>query len=231
MLRVQILGLALVSALMMSVVAAGSASAETELHQWLINHKLLASPVTVHLLGLLLLEDTATGVRVHCHGSATGTVGPHGLDLIKSITLELLGTKDLVLCLYDKVKALTCKENEMPDALAINLPWHTQLILHGTEVRDLILGHGGGKPGWKVTCKNVIGGTSTDTCEEEENKPGSTSMKNETNGSGVLGTFDGNNPRAKCSEAKGEPETGLVSGTVLTQSPSSKDHLLISFGP
>jgi len=231
MLRVQILGLALVSALMMSVVAAGSASAETELHQWLINHKLLASPVTVHRLSLLLLEDTHTGVRVHCHWFATGTVGPHGLALIKSITLELLGSKDLVLCLYDKVPNLTCKENEMPDVLAINLPWHTQLILKGAEVRDLLLGHGSGRPGWKLTCKNVLGGTSTDTCEEEEGRPVSLSMKNETNGSGVRGTWDANNPRVKCSEGGGEPATGIVEGTVLTESPSSKEHLLISFGP
>jgi hypothetical protein len=235
MLRIQIIGLALVSAIVMSAVAAGSASAETELKwQWLLfhsateQHLLLSKPELVESEGLVLLTDhnfPASGATVHCRGFDLGTVGPHGLDLIKSITLELLGTKKSVLCLL--TTAGGCKEGKMPTAEAINLPWHTQLILHGTQVRDLILGHGGGAPGWKVTCESAIGtATIEDTCEEEVGKPGSTLMKNEGL-AGVLGEFkEAENPRAKCSV--GGKEAGSVNGTVLTESPSTTLLILIS---
>lgn len=64
------------SALLMSALVAGSASAETELHQWLLIHDqsgirlLLAAPIEVHSIGLFLLEDTkAIGgpLEIHCH--------------------------------------------------------------------------------------------------------------------------------------------------------------------
>jgi len=218
----------------MSVTAAGSASAETVLHdQWLLYHSqsgihlLLALPIRVHSLGLILLEDhgPGAGVRIHCHGYNAGTVGPHGLDLVESITLELLGTHNLILCLYDKVPAFTCNENDMPDVEAINLPWHTQLVLRSGLLLDLILGHGNGRPGYRVTCINVIGGTTVDTCEEEAGKPAATVMRNELNG--VLGEFNTEvSPPAKCSV--GGEKAGLVRGTTLTENPSPTLLLLIS---
>jgi hypothetical protein len=236
MLRIQILGLALASALLMSVVAAGSASAATELHQWLLIHDqsgihlLLAEPIKVHSLGLLLLEDTkATGgaVEVHCHGFDAGTVGPHGLDLTESITLELLGTKKSVSCTFDKVG--NCKSGTEPTAEAVHLPWHTELLLRGGIVRDLILSDGAGAPGYAVTCTNILGGKTTDTCEEEKEKPGSTIMTNVV-GSGVLAEFEGTaGSKSKCSV--GGAGAGIVSGTDLTENPSSTLLLAISFGP
>jgi hypothetical protein len=225
----------------MSAVAVGSASAETELkHQWLLVHTqsgihlLLASPLLVESEGLVLLTDTKVGifhnqaVTVHCHGYDLGTVGPHGLDLVKSITLEPLGTKPLILCLYNPAPPSgTCDNTKMPDAEAINLPWHTQLVLRGGILYDLVLGHGGGRPGWRVTCINAAGGTTVDTCEEEAGLPDSLEITNEVNGSGVLGTFNpAKNPKSKCSE--GGEKSGEVSGTVLTQSPSSTLILLVS---
>jgi hypothetical protein len=235
MLRIQIIGLALVSAIVMSAVAAGSASAETELKwQWLLfhsatgQHLLLSKPELVESEGLVLLKDSggaAAGATVHCRGFDLGTVGPHGLDLIKSITLELLGTKKSILCLFTDPGG--CRATVMPTAEAVNLPWHTQLILRGSQVRDLLLGHGGGAPGWKVNCASEIGGIPIeDTCLEEEGKPASTLMTNEGL-LGVLGTFtESENPRAKCSI--GGKEAGHVSGTVLTESPSTTLLILIS---
>jgi hypothetical protein len=234
MLRIQLIGLALVSAVIMSALAAGSASA-AELHQWLLIHDqsgihlLLSAPIKVHSEGLVLLEDEkATGgaSSVHCRGFDAGTVGPHGLDLTESITAELLGTKKSITC--NLVKAGACKSSPAPTAEAIHLPWHTQLILRGGILRDLILGHGGGAPGWAVTCSTIIGNV-TDTCEEEAGLPASTIMTNKV-GSGVLGEFEGKSgSKAKCSQ--GGKGAGTVEGTVLTENPSSTLLLAVSFGP
>lgn len=234
MLRIQILGLALVSALLMSVVVAGSASADVIVgHQWLLIHDqsgihlLLKAPLPVHTEGLVLLEDEKAplgAVKVHCHGFDEGTVGPHGLDLIKLITLELLGTKHVVGCTFDKNGA--CNANVEPTAEAIHLPWHTKLVLRGGIVRDLILSDGGGAPGWAVTCE-VLGSPTTDTCTEEEGKPASTIMENIAE-SGVLAKFEGKTgSKAKCS--LGGKEAGIVEGTDLTKNPSST--LLLAISP
>ena len=236
MLRIQLMGLALVSAVAMSAVAAGSASAETVLHlQWLLLHSqsgihlLLDEPIRVHSLGLLLLEDSKAlggAIRIHCHGSATGTVGPHGLDLIEKITLELLGTKNEVLCLFDKNGL--CESGAMPTAEAVHLPWLTELVTarEDKEVRDLILpdpAGPGGLPGWKVNC-HVGGSAVSDECLQEEGRARSILMENTEKG--VLGEFDELTPRAMCSI--GGAEAGKVIGTVLTENPSPTLLLLIS---
>ncbi len=237
MLRIQIIGFAIVSALLMSAVAAGSASAETVLKlQWLLYHSqsgihlLLAAPITVHSLGLLLLEDSkATGgaVKIHCHGYDKGTVGPHGLDLIELITAELLGTKHEISCEFDPGKEGLCKAGTRPIAEAIHLPWHTELFLAngGAEIRDLISAHGNGKPGYRTVCENIVGGKSEDVCEEEAGKMGSTLITNDGL-AGVLGTFEKVTPKTKCT--LGGAAAGTITGTVLTESPSPTLLLLIS---
>ena len=69
MLRIQMIGLALVAALAMSAVAASSASAA---HLWLIGGKLVASPVKIHSQGLSsFLTALVNGVMTSiCVGSA-----------------------------------------------------------------------------------------------------------------------------------------------------------------
>jgi hypothetical protein len=224
MLRMQIIGLALVAALVMSAVAVGSASATVLPHEWLINGTLIGSPVKIHSQGLLVLtDDTAPGgaTSVHCHGFNAGTVGPHALDLISSITKELLGTLDKIPCNY--IKQGACESSPVPLALAVNLPWHTELTLFGSEVRDMIMKDvEGGNPGWSVTCKTLLG-TVTDTCTSALN---STRVENVSNG--VLALFDATsnaNP-AECKVgAEGARKAGLVSGAVLIESPSSTQKL------
>jgi hypothetical protein len=219
MLRIQMIGLALVAALFMSAVAAGSASAA---HEWLINGAPLTSTLKVHSVGLVLLEDTKApggAVQVHCKGFDAGTVSPGGLDLVESVTAELLKGSDKIPCTFDKVGA--CKSNVTPTALALNLPWRTELVLNGTSVRDLILADGHGEPGWSVTCTNIFGGTTEDHCLAEAGKPGSVSLTNVAGG--VLGTFDKLTPNAKCS--LGGAESGHVEGTVLTENPSGTEKL------
>jgi hypothetical protein len=230
MLRIQMIGLALAAAIVMSALAAGSASAEN--WQWLLFHSetgvhlLLSKEELVETEGLVLLEDSkATGgaVSVHCHGFGLGTIGPHALDLTLSITAEPLGTKKSVPCTFDKVGL--CKSGTTPTVEAVHLPWHTKLLELEGKPHDEILGNGAGKPGWKFTCTNVLGGTTEDECIEEEGIPNSLLVENDGQ-LGVLARFGSEFRLGKCS--LGGAEAGIVAGTVLTKSPSARLLVLIS---
>jgi hypothetical protein len=212
----QIIGLALVSALIISAVAVASASAA---HEWLINGAAITSAKLVHSKALVLLEDSKAiggAVQVHCKGFNEGTVGPGALDLVKSVTAELLGTNDKIPCEFDPGKKGLCGATPTPTALAIHLPWHTLIVLIGPVVRDLILADGNGAPGWSVTCS-----AATDTCEEEAGAMGTTALTNVSGG--VLATFDSETLPAKCS--LGGAKSGQVRGTNLTENPSATEIL------
>jgi hypothetical protein len=206
----------------MSAVAASSASAAEELpHEWLLNGLLIAKPIKIHSLFLILLTDLhATGgeVKVHCKGFNSGTVGPHALDLVETVTAELLGTNDKVPCTFDKAGA--CLTSTAPTLLALHLPWHTHIYLEGTEVRDDIVSDGNGDPGWAVTCKTIIGNV-TDDCTAPL---GSAALEN-IMGGGVLALFDALTPAANCSQ--GGALAGHVTGDITLHSPSPT--LLLSF--
>jgi hypothetical protein len=215
------IGLAIMAALAMSAVAAGSASAA---HQWLIGHAAITSPVTIHSHGLLLLEDTkATGgaVKVHCAGHDVGTVGPGALDLVTKVTLELLGTKKQIACNIDT--AGQCKQPVTAEA--VNLPWHTELTLITLggipTVRDMLMSSGAGNPGWAVTCNTILGNV-TDTCTLAL---GHTGVQNVS--TGVNAIFDANSPNANCSQ--GGAGTGVVRGTVSLLSPGAGLSNLLTF--
>lgn len=217
MLRIKILGLALVAVFMMGAVAASSAMAA---HQWLINKSPIASRVKVHSLGLLLLEDSGTGTKLHCHGANDGYVGPGNVDLVLAITKELLGTNDKIPCTFDK--AGLCNSGKPVTALALNLPWLTLITLIGGKVRDIIekdpSASVSGNPGWKVTCTNILGGESIDECTLAE---GNTALANSA--AGVEAIFDAESPNANCT--LGGAETGVVRGANTTFSPSGTEKL------
>jgi hypothetical protein len=222
MLRIQMIGLALVAAVAMSVVAASSASAA---HLWLIGGKLVSSEVKVHSTGLLLLTDDTPPVggptQIHCKGFDDGTVGPHALDLVLAITAELLGTNDKIPCTFDKAGG--CEASPAPVALAIGLPWHTELYLQGTEVRDHITSStAGGKIGWKVTCKAPLLGTVTDECLNTL-----TSVAVANVAGGVQGAFDATSSNAECSFNGGafRANAGLVRGNTLFENISATEKL------
>jgi len=222
MLRIQMIGLALMATLVMSAVAAAGASAAE--HLWLVNGKLVASPVKVHSLGLLLLTDkTAPGGEtiIHCHGFNDGTIGPHALDLILAITAELLGTNPRITCNY--VKQGACESSPRPLALAVGLPWHTELYLEGTEVRDHITSDTpGGTIGWKVVCKAILLGTVTDECTNKL-----TSVKVTNVAGGVEGEFDAKSSLGDCKVGTEAVRTGAgkVVGTTLVENISSTEKL------
>jgi hypothetical protein len=216
MLRIRIIGLALMALFAVSAVAASSASAAEELlHEWLLNGQLVAAPVKIHSLALVLLSDSkATGgeVKVHCKGFNSGTVGPHALDLVETVTAELLGKNDKLPCVFDKTGA--CEAGTAPTALALNLPWHTKIYLENGKVRDDIVSHGAGLPGWAVTCKTILG-TITDDCTAPL---GSTALENIAGG-GVLALFDSLTPVANCTQ--GGTGAGHVTGDITLHSPSA----------
>jgi hypothetical protein len=222
MLRIQMIGLALGAALAMSVVAASSASAA---HLWLIGGKLVASEVKIHATDLFLLTDDTPPVggatQIHCKRFDDGTVGPHALDLVLAITAELLGTNDKVHCTFDKTGG--CESGSLLLALAIGLPWHTELYLEGTEVRDHIASSTpGGKIGWKVTCKAPLLGIITDECLN-----GLASVLVANVAGGVEGTYDAKSNSAECSFNGGafRANAGLVRGTRLFENISATEKL------
>ncbi|HWY18657.1 MAG TPA: hypothetical protein VNY27_08105 [Solirubrobacteraceae bacterium] len=226
MLRIQMIGLAIVAMLVMGAFVALTASAEEHgKHVWAINGTPITAAIKLHSLGLLLLEDSkATGgaSKIHCKGFDDGYVFPKGLDLVlhiaNSLHNALLGIGLKIHC--NKVSG-GCESSSLILALAVHLPWLTLLILHGTEVRDLIErdpNGPGGNPGWLVSCKAPILGTVIDECTAEL---GSTSVVNVTGG--VETVFEKVSPLAECSQ--GGAGAGKVEGLVLNESPSSTETL------
>jgi hypothetical protein len=215
MLRIEVILLALVAVLAIGAAAAAGASA----HEWLLNGGSIASAKTVMSTGLFSLEDTkATGgaVAVHCKGFDTGTVGPGAADLVSKFTAEALGTNDKVSCTF--VKTGLCKSGTTPTALAVHLPWHTEIYLAGAEVRDMVTEDGAGEPGWAVTCTNALGGQTTDTCTISLDSAG---LANVTGGVDAL--FEEHSQSTNCSI--GGAGTGCMEGTDLIENPGPSEVL------
>jgi hypothetical protein len=225
MLRIQMIGLALVAALAMSAVAVAGASAAD--HLWLINGKLISSPVKIHSKGLLLLTDhnplnnASLETVIHCKGFDDGFVGPHALDLVLAITAELLGTNPRITCTFDKAGG--CEASPAPLALAINLPWHTEIYLDSAgRVRDMIVSDGAGEPGYKVVCKAPLLGMITDECKLPL---GSTGLANVAGGVESIFDANSNNTNCKVGTEASRNGQGLVRGFTLFENPSSTEKL------
>jgi hypothetical protein len=225
MLRVQMIGLAIVAVLVMSAVAASSVSA-AEGHLWLLGGKLIASPVKTHSLGLILLTDenplgmASLKTAIHCKTFGTRTVGAHRLGLVEKLTAELLGTNDKITCTFDKAGA--CESSPAPLFLAVNLPWHTELYLLGTEVRYMIASEGAGEPGWRVICKAPLLGTITDECKVPL---ASTGLSNVAGGVEAIFDAKTEQPNCKIGTEAVRNSAGLVRGPILMESPSAGEKL------
>ncbi len=216
MLRIQMIGLALVAAIAFGVIASASASAavweECSEHATVLEFQdelcgvagppnnfgwtEITAAKLVDSLGELLLEDTSTllgASAVKCHGIDHGTVGPGDKDLISLI--------DAVECVPEKV----CKAPVT--AKAINLPWNTLLETVEGKIRDKITAEVAGKNiGWEVTC-STIAGTMTDKCESASTTTG---MDNNTSAGDVTALFDAKSNKASCS--LGNATSGVVTG-------------------
>jgi hypothetical protein len=203
MLRLQMIGLALVVALAMSALVSASAFAA---HEWLLNGAAITTAVKIKSksVGGLLLEDLkATGgaVAILCEGEDKGTVGPGAKDEVTSITANN--------CSFEKNGQ--CEAGQSVTANALHLPWKTTLELVSGELRDVVMGTGG-EPGWNVECTVLKFFKVQDECT------GLTSTGIHNDSTGVLAIFDSKTPLASCTN--GGANAGMVKGTDLNENPT-----------
>ncbi len=190
-----ILGGALLAALLFGAAMAASASAD----EYLFNGKPITERLTLGGLGELELIDMKEGVAVKCTGHSEGTKGPGALLEITKVT-GLAGELN-VPCTVEKGSSLC----ESATAMAVNLPWHSELILREGELRGLITTS---NAGWEVNCETIIGKV-TDTCTGT----GSAALKNVSGGVEVIA--EEKSGKANCS--RGGAEAGLVRGHGLIE--------------
>lgn len=162
----KILGAAFFAVLAFGVVAAASASATL----WLKNGASLTEDNKTEAVshGLLLLHHKgglSGNFTGHCTGLFDGYVGPGALDLV-TLALGLKGEQDLITCELIAEGTNACgSTGQSVTVHAINLPWHTLLLLtsEGKTV-DHFLNESGKEPGYEFLCPS---GT-TGNCKGEE---------------------------------------------------------------
>ena len=168
--KFQLLGLMLVAAFAISVVAASAASAvEFLLAEWLAAGSPITTSQATDQEGELELEDQkvlGVAVKILCSGILDGTVSADGED---SIT-ELLSLAGVAAGTPLSGPGVTCTNTAncggTPKVWAVNLPWTTlaELMVDGTETFfvDLIIN---GK--YESEC-TVLGTKVTDECTSAE---------------------------------------------------------------
>ncbi len=224
-----VFGLALVAGLM-SVVASPAMAVPRWVHcvkvekgKWLDNNctkagegtwetKELVGTSEVTSSGELELEDSkATGgaVDVKCSGTNLGWVanlanGTAGEDGVSSINVVVTA------CTF--IKKGACEVLE--EVKAVNLPWGTRLVEHGSEVRDeLVSGSISGGPGWSVKCKTILGSV-TDVCTIS----GSTQNVRSNRATGKTEfIFDKISEEDPATCTQGGAKAGFVRGTIFQQ--------------
>lgn len=219
MIRLRIVGLALVAVFAMSAVAAVSASAAApEWHECVTGTnnttncpagskgETLKTTLAVASEGRLELENTAVGVKIKCPepsespGTDKGTIGPGSTDKITSITSETGAVK--VPC---EVVTGTGICGTEATAEAVHLPWTTKLVAGtGTEIRDNIEGGTGGEPGYKTVCKGGLKATST--CTGKTSTKATNTLSPNWN---VLEEFEAKSAEATCTPTG----KGKITGT------------------
>jgi hypothetical protein len=224
---IRIAGLCLVAVFVMSMVAAGTASAAPH---WLVCLEWHNSPTryTEHqcetasgtggwewsepthteatrTAGSLKLEAKSSlvgEIEVKCSGLDTGWIGPNGTDQTTTVTT-------------DKCEAGTNCEKLEKTAEAVNLPWNSELKETEGKIHDTLRNGGKGEPGYEVSCK-VLGKVEKNICTgpgllvlENKDTPGNLAALL------VLANFiNPNNPKANCTAFSTGKETGNVSGSI-----------------
>jgi hypothetical protein len=108
-----------------------------------------------------------------------------------------------------------CLAGDVEVVEGIHLPWQTELIEAAGKILSVLVGGGAEKtePGWKITCKTATG-KITDECESEPGKEEELLLANVATGTEllVLGTFEKLH-KAKCTLSNANP-SGEVEGSV-----------------
>jgi hypothetical protein len=207
------LGLALFAVFAFSVVAVASASALESV--WLVNGHTALVLELVLSEGELSLSDlkvpfigTAT---VLCSGLNEGFIGGDASgnnpkwDEVTKITGLNATTEPLwIVCTIQA----GCETGTTPEAMPVNLPWLTELLLVESKYLDDLIGTGG-NAGWIVRNCLVLGLSPEDECTKAET---SADIDNGTND--VIALFsEAISGHAMCSQ--GGAESGDVVGEVL----------------
>jgi hypothetical protein len=223
---VRIAGLCLAAMFVMSMVAAGTASAAPH---WLVclagtekvlptkysNHQCETAvsgnegkwewsepqhteKVVSHASLTLASEELGVTVKVECVGKDEGWIGPKGTGETTAITVE-------------NCKAGTNCEKLEKAPEPVHLPWNSELLETEGKIHATVRNSGAGNPGWRAACKVILKGVVENECTSNE---GLLVLENkDTPGNGaallVLGVFT-NKPRATCSHAS---EGGEVLGS------------------
>ncbi len=234
---IRIAGLCLVAMFVMSMVAAGTASAAA---------------------GWLTCKESATTTKYETAGcvkaSATGKFGfeeVKGTEAARALgSLRLIDTKVpivgkvAVLCTgegkgsvgsgafsrTEKIEEIECSPGENCEkvekkAEPRNLPWQGELAEEGGVKRNRIKAEGGEGPGWAVSCR-VLGITKEDVCVVPNAEKPFTNVANEVinNVQAVSLSFVAAAPKANCSV--GGAKSGEVLGSVGLLMPTRTIGLL-----
>jgi hypothetical protein len=220
---IRIAGPCLVAMFVMSMVAAGTASAAPhwlvclEIHrgttttkwttrqceaasgtgEWEWSEPKTTELVRSHASLTLVAEQLGVKVKVDCIATNEGWVGPNGKGEITAITE--------IRCLAGE----NCEKLEKSPE-PVHLPWNSELKETEGRIHATVRGTGAGAPGWRVACKVILKGVVENECTSEE---GLLVLENK-NTPGVLGALlvlgeFTNKPKANCSSS------GKESGEVL----------------
>jgi hypothetical protein len=154
--KIQILG-AFIAVLAFSMLAVASASATL----WLIASKSLTAETAANSHGLIILEHKGGLIgnfKVHCTGLFLGTVGPGALDLVTGVE-GLKKETGKVSCEFSEGGGCGTT-GALVLVTALNLPWHTLLVLSGSSTLDHFLSETGKIPGYEVPCGALKGNCS-----------------------------------------------------------------------
>jgi hypothetical protein len=163
--KIQILGAVFFAALALSAMVASAAFAED---QWLINGVAVTgsqSVVTEGKLLIRLLPVIGSNIHIVCNGKFIGTVTTKGLDTVTS-AVDLSG-KTPINCEVLMSELGLCSGSLLALVKAINLPWHTQLLLLTDQtlfIDDFLL-ETGKTPGYESECTGAFGEKITESCE------------------------------------------------------------------
>lgn len=196
-----------------SAVAGASASAA----EFLLNGAKGTGEPPATVTGEMTMDDLdAPGgdVGITCSIEILGT-WMFFIWLLNREIMTLAGaTGNMVTCTFTKKGVC---EGTTATALAIHLPWLTELLEPSSGVWRLDLLEDESKPGlpgWEVECKTILGSIK-DTCT------GETSMLAENMTEGLLGIFDAESAKVNCSlGGEGAGDLGSPGGVGLLMSSS-----------
>jgi hypothetical protein len=226
--KIQILGLALVAVAAFSAFAATSAFAVSK---FLYANAEITAELATTIEGELLLEDTKAPIKddVKCSGIFDGTIEAGGvLGLVLEVLMlngELLAATvnnlALVLTEGDDIEC-TGSSGEACLVVALNLPWHTEIVLIlGVYRLDFLADEAGKVPEYNTDCETIFG-LVEDICDGL-----SEAFLTNVVGTGVLAAFTSESPKTSCSLG-GENSGALESLTDSFVKDATQSELTLS---